>query len=81
LHFILFADDTNVLPVPQIFGASITESVNSELNLVAVWFQVNRLYLILIKTNFLKFRSHKQVPGQSLKVQIDSQQIRQVGLA
>src|SRR6218665_3171606 len=58
----------------------LTESVNSELNLVAVWFQVNRLSLILTKTNFIIFRSHKKIPGQSVKVQIDNQQIAQVGL-
>ena len=78
LHFILFADDTNVFLSHKSFDR-LLELVNFELIAVADWFKANRLSLNLSKTNFVLFRSHrKSVPHQNFVVSIDNIAISQV---
>ena len=59
LFFILFADDTNVFYSHNCIN-TLFQIVNVELNLIAEWFQANRLSLNLEKTNYILFRSHKK---------------------
>ena len=78
LHFILFADDTNVFYSHKSLD-NLMDLVNSELAAVADWFRANRLSLNLTKTNFIIFRSHrKPIPNQNFNISIDNKPILQV---
>ena len=56
LHFILFADDTNIF-LSHKSAESLYEIMNNELNKVAIWFTANRLTLNVDKSNFILFKS------------------------
>ena len=78
LHFILFADDTNVFASHTSLNHLI-DLINTELSLVADWFQSNRLSLNISKTNFILFCSHrKPIPNINIDIHINQQQITQV---
>lgn len=54
LHFILFADDTNLLHSDCSLD-NLISVVNSELDKLSCWFKANKLSLNLEKTNFIMF--------------------------
>jgi len=78
LHFILFADDTNLFLSNNSFNELIL-IVNKELSKLSDWFRTNRLSLNVKKTNFIVFGS-KRIPLGCIgfKICIDGVQIGQV---
>ena len=60
LHFILFADDTNLIFSHSILKILI-EAVNKELSHLSEWFQANRLSLNVKKTHYIIF-GNKRIP-------------------
>ena len=78
LHFVLFADDSNVFFSHKSYD-ELFRILNQELLLVSDWFKANKLSLNLAKTNYILFCSHrKSTPQQKGKVQIDTTDIPQV---
>lgn len=78
LHYILFADDTNVFlshaSYDQLFVLA-----NEELRATYDWFKANKLSLNFSKTNFILFRTDKKQPPPNSKViTIDGSTIPQV---
>jgi len=71
LHFILFADDTNIFATDKSLDNMIT-TVNFELKKLATWFRANKLSLIIKKSNFIIFqgRGH-QMTQNNIQVRID----------
>jgi hypothetical protein len=61
LHFILFADDTNVFLSNSSYE-QLFKTANIELKSVSDWFRANKLSLNLSKTNLILFRSNKKQP-------------------
>uniref|UniRef100_A0A8C6LAH3 Reverse transcriptase domain-containing protein n=1 Tax=Nothobranchius furzeri TaxID=105023 RepID=A0A8C6LAH3_NOTFU len=67
LHFILFADDTNVLS----FGKdliTLMDKVEKELNALKCWFNLNKLTLNLNKTKFIIFTNRAITVDTNLKI-------------
>jgi hypothetical protein len=56
LHFILFADDTNLFYSHRDLNYLCT-TINAELNKLNIWFSANRLSLNVKKTNYIMFGS------------------------
>src|SRR6218665_383787 len=78
LHFILFADDSNVFLTHGSYKSLYSE-LNKELVKVSDWFRANKLSLNLSKTNYILFRSNrKPVPQETCKLVIDNTEIPQV---
>src|SRR6218665_2351940 len=78
LHFILFADDSNVFLTHGSYKSLYSE-LNKELGKVSDWFRANKLSLNLSKTNYILFRSNrKPVPQETCKLVIDNTEIPQV---
>ena len=78
LHFVLFADDSNVFASHRSYHELLL-TVNRELLLVADWFKANKLSLNLTKTNYILFCSRrKSSPQQKGNIQIDNVDIPQV---
>jgi retron-type reverse transcriptase len=59
LHFIMFADDTNVFMSNKSIDVLI-KTINVELKHVGEWFKANKLSLNLQKTNFILFNSKRK---------------------
>ena len=77
LHFILFADDTNVFYSHRSLD-HLMDLVTSELAAIANWFRANKLSLNVSKTNFIVFHSHrKSILNQRLVISIDNKAILQ----
>ena len=75
--FILFADDSNVFFSDK-SAVSLEKRVNSELEMISVWFKANKLSLNIDKTKFILFRSHrKPAPPYALKIVIDNNELLQ----
>jgi hypothetical protein len=78
LHFILFADDSNVFISHKLYD-NVFNQINNELKSVTDWFKANKLSLNLNKTNYILFSSHrKPIPHQTGTVLIDNILIPQV---
>ena len=77
LHFILFADDTNIF-YSNHSCTSLMEIVNLELTLISQWFLANRLTLNVEKTNFINFKSHRKIKPVNLALTLEGSPIRQV---
>jgi len=78
LHFILFADNSNVCLMHGSYNSLFSE-LNKELLKISDWFRANKLSLNLSKTNYILFRSHrKAVPQKTCKLVIDNIEIPQV---
>ena len=58
LHFILFADDTNLFFSSHDLNQLVT-AVNGELEKLTDWFKANKLSLNVKKTNYILFASEK----------------------
>ena len=77
LHFILFADDTNIFYSNR-SCTSLMEIVNNELTLISKWFVANRLTLNVDKTNFINFKSYRKIKPVNLALTLEGSLIRQV---
>ena len=77
LAFILFADDTNIF-----YSNSCLKSLNSiiqtEINKVAEWLNVNKLSLNVTKTKFIVLRSSIRKIKDTIKIIVNSKNIEQV---
>jgi hypothetical protein len=76
LKFILFADDTTIIFSARSLS-ELTDTVNSELKVVADWFRVNKLSLNIAKTNYIIFRN-SVANSSSFPVYFESIQVMQV---
>ena len=54
LHFIIFADDTNIFYLNK-NPVRLVNTINTELEKLAVWFKINKLSLNVKKSNFMFF--------------------------
>jgi len=78
LHYILFADDSNVFLSHASYD-HLFQTVNNELMSASDWFKANKLSLNLNKTNYIIFRSNKKpIPNTNNMVLIDNTTIPQV---
>jgi hypothetical protein len=78
LHFILFADDTNIL-FSHKDPKFLERELNKELTIITNWFKLNKLSLNIKKTNFMIFKnkySHKL--DLNLKIVIDNNELIRV---
>ena len=76
LHFILFADDTNLFYSCTNLDVLLL-TVNNELSKLSMWFKANRLSLNISKTNFILFGS-KRIPSDKPVIKIDDVLLTQV---
>ena len=60
LHFILYADDTNVFYKHENIDM-MCKIVSVELDKLSTWFALNKLALNIAKTNFMIFSNHKSI--------------------
>jgi hypothetical protein len=78
LHFILFADDTNLFHSCSNYVDLMT-TVNSELAKLSEWFRANRLSLNVAKTNYILFGNRKKcLSDASFAICIDNNTIVRV---
>ena len=77
LSFVLFADDTNIFYSNSCLEA-INEVVQTEINKVTEWLNVNKLSLNITKTKFILFRSINKKPKHDVKITINNMNIDQV---
>ena len=59
LHFIIFADDTNIFHIGN-NATNLIHVVNTELEKLTVWFEVNKLSLNVAKSNYMFFSKKKK---------------------
>ena len=77
LSFVLFADDTNIFYSNSCLEV-INEVVQTEINKVTEWLNVNKLSLNITKTKFILFRSINKKPKHDVKITINNMNIDQV---
>ena len=77
LKFILFADDTNAFSSSRNLR-TLCKQVNTELNKLQVWFDVNKLSLNTEKTNYIVFTKNNCKEKDLLKLEINGIQINRV---
>ena len=78
LHFILFADDTNIL-FSHHDPKCLETILNKELAAISNWFKLNKLSLNIKKTNFMIFKNkYNNKPDLDLKIIIENNNIVQV---
>ena len=78
LHFILFADDTNIL-FSHHDPKCLETILNKELAAISNWFKLNKLSLNIKKTNFMIFKNkYNNKPDLDLKIIIENNSIVQV---
>ena len=78
LHFILFADDTNIL-FSHHDPKTLEKIINTELKHISDWFKANKLSLNIKKTNYMIFKNkYSNKPDINIKIQIDNRLIQQV---
>ena len=58
LHFIIFADDTNIFYLDK-DPVRLVNTINNELNKLTQWFKVNKLSLNVKKSNYMLFSNRK----------------------
>jgi exonuclease III len=78
LHFLLFADDTNLL----MSGRScddVMARINPELSNLSMWFCANKLSLNVTKTNYILFGSKRSfIPNNNFRIIINNSDIVRV---
>ena len=78
IHFILFADDTNLFFSGNDIHSLIVE-INNNLKLLSTWFKANKLSLNLKKTNFIMFGNKVcDMINNALTIEFDGSPIEQV---
>ena len=79
-HFIIFADDTNIL-FSHKDPDQLETLINKELNNISNWFKLNKLSLNIDKTNFMTFKNkHSKTPDLNFKIVIDNKNIDKVDI-
>ena len=73
--FTLFADDTNIF-YSNIDIDILCKQISNELNMLHVWFNVNKLSLNISKTNYMMFSNRKST--QTFNISINGVNIRRV---
>ena len=58
LHFIIFADDTNIFHQDK-YPARLVNTLNIELEKLSEWFKINKLSLNVTKSNYMVFCNRK----------------------
>ena len=77
-HFIIFADDTNIL-FSHRDPDQLEKNINHELMNISNWFKLNKLSLNIDKTNFMIFKNkHSNKPDLNFKIEIDDKNIEKV---
>lgn len=77
LHFILFADDTNLV-YSNTSPEALMDTVNQELTKVNTWFKANKLTLNADKSNFIIFKSHRKIKPVNWSLTLNDLPILQV---
>ena len=77
LSFVLFADDTNIFYSSNCLK-TINEVIQTEINKVSEWLNVNKLSLNITKTKFILFRSSNKKPKYDVKITINDKNIERV---
>ena len=82
LHFILYADDTNIFFSCESIQ-NLCTTVNSELKCVMQWFIANRLSVNIKKTNFVIFGTQAKIKniGNQCKIYLENVEIVQTNVA
>lgn len=77
-HFVLFADDTNIL-FSHHDPKKLEDTINNELLHISNWFKLNKLSLNIKKTNYIIFKNkHSNKPNINLNIKIDGTVLQQV---
>jgi hypothetical protein len=77
-HFVLFADDTNIL-FSHHDPKTLEDTINNELLHISNWFKLNKLSLNIKKTNYIIFKNkHSNKPNINLNIKIDGTTLQQV---
>ena len=77
-HFIIFADDTNIL-FSHKDPIQLQDLINTELKNISNWFKLNKLSLNIGKTNYMIFKNkYNNKPSHDLSIQIDNKHIERV---
>ena len=76
LNFVLFADDTNIFCSGH-DAMQLSRDISNELDKLSVWFAVNKLILIVSKTNFMVFGNSKH-RNTTIQVSIKNSNIKRV---
>jgi hypothetical protein len=78
ISFILFADDTNIFYSGNKCLKTLSNIIQTEIDKVAEWLNVNKLSLNTTKTKIILFRSPNKKPSQTIKININGKNIEQV---
>ena len=76
LNFYLFADDTNIYYESSSLD-NLERTVNSELNKLFLWLNVNRLSLNIDKTNFIVFHPNNKPKKKRITIKINNKAIKE----
>ncbi len=77
VSFILFADDTNIFYSNKCLK-TLSNIIQTEIDKIAEWLNVNKLSLNTTKTKIILFRSPNKKPSQTIKININGKYIEQV---
>ena len=77
VSIILFADDTNILYSDACLE-TLNEILQTEMNKITYWLNVNKLSLNTTKTELILFRSRNKKSKYDLKISINQENIKQV---
>ena len=80
ISFILFADDTNIFYSSKCLK-TLSNIIQTEIDKVAEWLNVNKLSLNTTKTKVILLRSPNKKPSQIIKINICGKNIEQVKTA
>ena len=76
LNFYLFADDTNIYYESSSLD-KLERTVNRELNKLFLWLNVNRLSLIIDKTNFIVFHPYNKPIKKRITIKINNKAMKE----
>ena len=76
LNFYLFADDTNIYYESSSLD-NLERTVNSELNKLFLWLNVNRLSLNIDKTNVIVFHPYNKPKKKRITIKINNKAIKE----
>ena len=77
-HFIIFADDTNIL-FSHKDPIQLEKLINNELKKISNWFKENKLSFNIDKTNFMIFKNkHNNKADLHFRIEIDDKHIEKV---
>ena len=79
IDIILFADDTNIVFSDKCL-TTLESIVNTEIQKISRWLQINKLSLNIKKTNYIIFKSKQKLVNYKLNIKLDNIEIEQVSL-